>query len=399
MIGQKIAQINAQRSRVVAAELAKIIKDLKIDILCIQELYLYKNDVRGYPSSEMTSFKTTVDNAWVAVVIKNENIEIFHIAHVDTAHIICFQVISDTEEFYIINVYCQFSLPLDPILKTIEEIISKLSINKVIIAMDANAKSEMWFSGETDDKGKDLEDFIMTNNLYTLNKPKNPPTFSTGYGELNIDVTLVSENMLRYIKDWRVIEHSTSSDHNLIVYDVCILNNERRKILKDVKYNIGKANWDCFQRELDFRFTDDFRGVIKQTKPNNSVKILNTNLKEICDKSIPKKRKSNRLTPWWNEEIATLRRKLTKAKRNLAKVRRLQISEQYENAKRSYAQIRNSYVNKIKKAKSDSWRRFVDKETSRDLWGIPYKIVRDKIKKTEITSSLIKEDGTITNSF
>lgn len=395
----RIAQINAQRSRVVAAEMAKNIKDLNIDILCIQEPYAYKNDIRGYPTSEMTSFKTTVDNAWVAVVVKNENLEIFHIAHLDTAHMMCFQVISNAEEFYIINAYCQFSLPLDQILKSIDEIISKLNINKLVITMDANAKSDMWHSGETDDKGREVEDFIFTNNLYILNKPNNPPTFSTGYAESNIDITLASENMLKFIKDWRVIEHSTTSDHNLIIFDVCMQIDERRKIQMDDKYNLGKANWDCFRRELDARATNDFIEAMKHAKPNNSVKLLNKNLKYVCEKSIPKKRKCNRSTPWWNEELAALRQKLVKAKKNLARVRRLQIIEQYENAKECYVQRRNCYVNKIKKAKRDSWRQFVDEETSRDLWGIPYKIVRDKIKKTEIITSLMKEDGTTTSSF
>lgn len=46
----RVAQINAQRAMAAAANPEILIKELDIDILCIQEPYVYKNIVRGYSS-------------------------------------------------------------------------------------------------------------------------------------------------------------------------------------------------------------------------------------------------------------------------------------------------------------------------------------------------------------
>jgi len=58
----------------------------------------------------------------------------------------------------------------------------------------------------------------------------------------------------------------------------------------------------------------------------------------------------------------------------------------------------NKYVAAIKKSKRESWQNFVKIEANKDPWSIPYKIVRNKIKKNEVMSSLIV-DGSYTNMW
>jgi len=61
----------------------------------------------------------------------------------------CVHVVTDTEELYIINVYCQFSLPIKPLNK-IERILGEIRGYNIMITMDSNAKSLLWNSKETD---------------------------------------------------------------------------------------------------------------------------------------------------------------------------------------------------------------------------------------------------------
>lgn len=136
-----IAQINSQRAAVATASLKFALKEMDIDILCIQEPYTYKNNLKGYAGLIKL---LPEEDAWVAALINSKKIEIFQLSHLDTKHIMCFQVISEKDDFYIINVYCQFSIEIEPILTNVERIIKKLKSNKFIITMDANAKSRLW---------------------------------------------------------------------------------------------------------------------------------------------------------------------------------------------------------------------------------------------------------------
>lgn len=395
----KIAQINAQRSAVVASELAHIIGELSIDILCIQEPYFYKGDIRGFSSLETTTFRPIVEKPWVAIVIASSDIEILHYAHLDTAHIICFQVKSEMGDFCVVNVYCQFSLPLEPIIKSVDDIIKKVNSRRIIITMDSNSKSDLWFSGETDENGKIIEDFIMANNLYILNEPNNPPTFFSVSGQSNIDITLVSENMLRNVSGWRVLENCSTSDHNMIIFDVKMENRETRKMIKEDKYNIGRADWKIFNNFLTNESMVAEITHFKNMETNKAVKEFDKILHMACEAAIPKKRKSNKSTPWWNDDLAQLRREYNRAKRALTRARRMNIVEETEISKKRYVLHRNKYTAEIKKAKKESWTNFVNLEANKDPWSIPYKIVRDKIKKTEVLTTLTKEDGSITNNF
>jgi len=62
---------------------------------------------------------------------------------------------------------------LEPFLNTIERIINKIGKKKNAIAIDANANSEVWFSSQTDKRGRLIEEFplLLANRLYTANKP------------------------------------------------------------------------------------------------------------------------------------------------------------------------------------------------------------------------------------
>lgn len=95
---------------------------------------------------------------------------------------------------------------------------------------------------------------------------------------------------------------------------------------------------------IEFKITDDVNNTLKHLEPNIAVKMLNKILQEICDKSFPIKKRSNRATPWWNEELMTLRRDFYKAKKALARTRRLHLNEEIDSAKERYTLARNTYV-------------------------------------------------------
>lgn len=77
-----------------------------------------------------------------------------------------------------------------------------------------------------------------------MNKPNNPSTFATTRGESNIDITLVSSRLERFIKDWKVNTVYTTSDHNLITFSIVNATTIKNKWTTQDGYNIKNANWE-----------------------------------------------------------------------------------------------------------------------------------------------------------
>ena len=107
----------------------------------------------------------------MAAVIKNDKLEVLTSVGNECEYVMCFEVLTGNSEFIIINAYCQHSLPLEGFLDKIENIINSFQTEKVLIVMDSNSKSELWFDKVTNPKGVVLEEFMYEHNLTILNKP------------------------------------------------------------------------------------------------------------------------------------------------------------------------------------------------------------------------------------
>jgi len=364
-----------------------------VDILCIQEPYAYKDKVRGFTSSNLRVTQPDCATPWVAVISKEENTQVFRIAVGETEHIMCVHVVTDAEELYIINVYCQFSLPIEPFLDKIERILSKIRGCNVIITMDSNAKLLIWNSKETDERGRIVEEFLIHNELFVAYLPCDIPTYMSTQGISNIDLTIVGGNILAAIHDWKVLNICTTSDHNLILFDYSRPLNKRRDLHRQQNFNIKKANWDKFEQLVETNFNDEVLQKLASLECEKAVQLFNTTLENVCSHSIPKKKSGIRTVPWWNSEIAKLRKEVRSAKKQMVRAQKMGITNSIQDCKNTYRSTRNKYVCRIKKSKKESWRQFVTTEGNKDPWSIVYKIVREKIRTSEIACSLVLPSG------
>lgn len=61
-----------------------------------------------------------------------------------------------------------------------------------------NAKSWMWWGEHADDRGEEVEDFVLRMDLRVLNEPGNLATFRDSRGhEVNIEVTLATKEWVQ----------------------------------------------------------------------------------------------------------------------------------------------------------------------------------------------------------
>ena len=396
----RIGQINAQRSAAAAANIEILMHEKNLDILCIQEPFSYKGKVRGYNSPSLVKMQPQNSKTpWVAAVAKKKNVDILTGVGDENDHIMCLKVMTGDLDFVIINVYCQYSLPLEGFLEKIERALNGLQTEKVLIVMDANARSELWHDRTTDEKGVLLEEFVYEKNLSILNKPNNPPTYVSGNGESNIDISLATGNLLRYVQKWNVDISCTTSDHNLIEIELEANIKIVRNWVTDFGYNINKADWQKFGRSVEQNFDEAAINSLNIIPADRAVNMFNKKLDKCCKVAMPRRKVAERTVPWWDSHLTSMRKKVMSAKKQLLRARKLNLVNVIEEYANTYKTNRNKYVSDIKKRKKEAWQRFVDVEGNRDPWGIVYRIVREKVGNPSIWTALRLPDGSKTVSL
>ncbi|KAK2574826.1 hypothetical protein KPH14_012962 [Odynerus spinipes] len=391
----KIAQINAQRSATAAAELLQIAEKEKIDILCVQEPYVFKGLARGYPGVRVV--QPQVNYPWVAIVVMNSEIETFQILYEETEHVMCVQVKIGASVFYIINVYCQYSKPIEPFLTKIEKILIRIPSAKIIITTDANASAKSWFSDSTCQRGILLEEFIASNNLYVVNKLCNVKTFSNVTGSSNIDITIATGGIFKKIVCWNVQETCVSSDHNLISFYYSETGNTRTaKIDGECKYNINKADWMVFRERLNEAFNNERLETLGNENIDRIVQTVSKKIDEVCGESMPRCKKFEKKVPWWNDRISNLRKAAYRIKKELSRGKRLNLVCEIDGLAAKYRAARNRYTAEVRRSKKSSWKEFVTNTGNAEPWGPIYRLAKDKILMSGITSSIYNENKELT---
>jgi hypothetical protein len=85
-----------------------------------------------------------------------------------------------------------------------------------IIAMDSNPRSKSWHHKITNNRGKDLEGYIVNKQLHIMNEPSRNTTFSNRIGRSNLHLILITNNLLSGISDWKINEEERNLDQSLL---------------------------------------------------------------------------------------------------------------------------------------------------------------------------------------
>lgn len=168
-----------------------------------------------------------------------------------------------------------------------------------MICIDANAHSPAWHSLDLTAEGEMLEAFIMESNLYVVNEAGCPPTYYRPGDESNIDVTLVSESVIRLTDKWQVHEGWTSSDHNAITFDI-VSNPQQvvsaeRAILE--KFITLKANWEKFDQAY-LRKIPEAKTCRNANETIQMVKKVRRAMVEACKEAMPRRGKTRSCARW-----------------------------------------------------------------------------------------------------
>lgn len=168
---------------------------------------------------------------------------------------------------------------------------------KIMISVDANAKSSLWFSGHTDKRGIMLEDAILALELDVLNVESEVTTFENTRGMgTNIDVTMVSSCLMSRVNSWQVKEELFISDHRLIIFQLSegIDCNKNSNEVRPGSFIVRKANWFMFDW-LILKGVENMGEL--ELAVNEEVKMLERMIKDACYESIPLEKPDEKKVP------------------------------------------------------------------------------------------------------
>ncbi|CAF4951761.1 unnamed protein product [Pieris macdunnoughi] len=265
----------------------------------------------------------------------------------------------------------------------------------LIVAGDFNAKSTVWGSPVSDERGDALLDWLATQNLVSLNRG-NVQTCVRMNGGSIVDVTFSSPALASRVYGWRVLsEVETLSDHKYIRFDIL---DSTVSLPGPALSEIG-PRWSRKNLDKD-ALTEVSLVEAWNPKPSNftidsEVEWFRDSLTRISNVAMPR---IGPISPkqsvyWWSSELARLRGECVKARRRYTRFRRRHLSyrdpDEEASLYTSYQEAKRALRLEIAEAKDRAWKELLN-SLDRDPWGRPYNIVMSKLRpwRPPLTSTM-----------
>jgi len=402
----KCLQINLQHSRVAMNNLMKIIDEDRTDVLCIQEPYVIRNKVVGIPRKHKI-FASGEGRHRAAIVVTNNQIDSILVRQLSDEDTAVLEVVNNKAKIIIASMYFDINRQIEDDLNKIEAIIQHAKGAGIIIAMDSNSRSTSWHDTLTNTRGRILEEFLISKQLHIMNEESTLITYRSSRGSSNIDLTVISNQLLRAVEDWEVSDQESCSDRSIIKF--AIGQGKWRRSKQDsqvVRYIVKSEDIDKFQgnllRLLEEKLSmtnteggmEDLEAILskranEETDIEKLIEEFHEVLKAACDKSFRKQRATRKTTnksaPWWTEELTVMRKRTSALTRRFQRTRKNDGLR--EQRKTSYLEEKARYQATIKREKIHSWKEYCNLMTSSNPWNEVYKLAAWKRRNnTQITT-------------
>jgi hypothetical protein len=181
----------------------QLISQERIEIALIQEPYLYHNRLLGI-SKLYRTYTSGEGKSRAAIVISNATIDALLITQMSDNDAVLLEIVNGNTSFYAASIYFDYNELMEDNIKTLEKIVKFTKGAKIIIGMDSNSRSTTWHDVLTNSRGKQLEEFLASNQLHIINEDSEETTFQSRRGSSNIDLTIVNNQMLANIRGWEI---------------------------------------------------------------------------------------------------------------------------------------------------------------------------------------------------
>jgi exonuclease III len=246
----KCLQVNLQHSRAATANLMRTIAEEGIDIVFIQEPYIIQNKVIGI-SKKYKTYTGPEGRRRAAIVVANNKLDTTLIQQLSDADVVTVEITIGNLNIIMVSMYFDREKPIQPDLAKMELTIQHAKGTAVLFATDSNARSTLWHDKFTNSRGRILEEFLTSNQLYIVNKDSNNTTFRNSLGTSNIDLTIISTQLLNHVTGWTICDQESISDHNFIKFDIKQSRDTwHSEIIPKLRYKTNKESCTKFVANL-----------------------------------------------------------------------------------------------------------------------------------------------------
>lgn len=404
----RFIQVNCGKSYVEMTVLGGRMSESNASVALVQEPSVLYGEVRGLPSGyRCFTSKVISDGIGVsAIVVGDCGLDVLVIDKCTNEYGVCALIEGAIGRIYVASMYCRFGADLEPYLRYMDDLLETSGNVPLILGMDANAVSPLWFSkgldrsrGHTNEvNGRLLEEWVLEKNMNVLNEPSEWYTFSGPNGSSDIDVTLTNEAGLRFDYEWSVCPDYSVSDHNHICVKVSLsglaagpgLPPPARWVTKD-------TDWDEYMNDMRLRANECGLANYGAASVDTKVSLLTEWIHGTNDCNM-RRAPVTRVyaNKWWSDVLECKKMALRQLRRAYQRGRRMAV-ESLEALRSCFRTCDSEYKKMISKAKLDHWREYVREEGNENPWGRVYKLCRGKRKAAEICS--VKVNGVYTDTW
>ncbi|XP_035207038.1 uncharacterized protein LOC118181912 [Stegodyphus dumicola] len=186
----------------------------------------------------------------------------------------------------ITSIYSSPTEDLSTAINFLDHLSTALGNKHMLICGDFNAHSVAWGYGDTDPKGRLLEDYMASNNFILFNTPDSHPTFDRIHAKGWPDLTFTTISLVSLLQNWTVREDESLSDHKYITFD--LMPNSDIPIL--VRYNLPGCKIKQFSRKVRTALRPPRRQLHTVNTSEETEIFTNsllTTLQDICQNTLP----------------------------------------------------------------------------------------------------------------
>ena len=347
-----VSQINLHRSKDAAAMLAQRMATTHTGISLIQEPWVVKGVVRGLGAGCRLVVGSSVDRPRACIALKGmSGVPLPRFCFRDMAAMTCVVDMEGTRTNLVVaSAYFPHDVAEVPP-PEVQELVEHCRARRLplILGCDANAHHTVWGSTDINARGEDLFSFIAGSDLEVANVG-NEPTFRNAIRGEVLDLTLVSFSIKDFIKEWKVSDEPSLSDHATIEFKLgCSVRALTPRRLP------RSTDWSKYRLDLGSKVRE-FPATI------NMVEEVDGATEQLTEMIVGAFERSSRVMnfrgrqkmPWWNDNLARLKMRVGKA---FNRAKNSGCDERFA----EWRTLRNQLRKEVRHAKASSWKAYCDK--------------------------------------
>jgi hypothetical protein len=397
----KILQANLNRSGPATESTLERAIELKADLLVIQEPWVtedYSRSILHQSFNQILPLDTNLRPRTLVYVSRTFQPSVsLAISSPKDPDLLVIDIIEGNAKLQLLNVYNEDDQAgVGP--KTLERCLfhRQLSPNTILLG-DFNIHHPWWDPLAKKSPGADeLIEWLEQQDQHLINLPGTGTFFRPHLTrESVLDLSFASNSLASKIQDWQVLPE-LGSDHYGLLFS--IPGNKTIRLdnpLQSSSFNTQLANWDLFATCLRSYLAEsntltsgelnsllptwnDQLGILEGDTPitailDNAALDLTDAITKAAKASIPTNRPGARSKPWWSEDLKELRKVMMQKQRALARD---------PSSVQPYLQAKNTYFLAIKRAKTDHWNQFLEKEDPKSIYKAMAYTSDKRVEKT-----------------